>query len=446
MTYVPITDNDISEMLNKIKGADSVDDLFNVVPKEFSLDFDNFNIPESLSEQEVFDKLKRIGSLNIASGNLNFSAGGAYDHYVPKVVDFLSGRSEFYTAYTPYQPEVSQGTLQYLYEFQSMICELSQMEVSNASLYDGASAVAEACSLACAYNNKKKVLLSSALNPNYINVVKTYFSYNDISVELINQNDGITDIDNLESLLDDETSCIVIQSPNYYGLLEDWGKFVEYKKKYKDILVIAVSDPISLSIINTPGDCGCDVYVGEGQSLGNYLLYGGPYIGLFATKLKYVRKMPGRIIGRTDDVDGKDGFVMTLQTREQHIRRDRATSNICTNQGLVALRCTIYMALLGKKGIPGVANICFENAHYAADEISKLENFSLNFKSSSFVKEFIVKTNFSASKLQVDASNNGYNFNLLENDKTDTMFMLAFTEKYNKSHIDKFIDYLKNYK
>ena len=446
MTYVPITDNDVSEMLKKIKNADSVDDLFSVVPKQFHLDFDNFNIPESLSEQEVFDKLKGIGNLNIASGNLNFSAGGAYDHYVPKVVDFLSGRSEFYTAYTPYQPEVSQGTLQYLYEFQSMICELSQMEVSNASLYDGASAVAEACSLASAYNNKKKMLLSSTLNPNYINVVKTYFSYNDISVELIDQSDGITNFDSLDSLIDDETSCIVIQSPNYYGLLEDWAEFVKYKECYKDILVIAVSDPLSLSIINTPGDCGCDVYVGEGQSLGNYLLYGGPYIGLFSTKLKYVRKMPGRIIGRTEDVDGKDGFVMTLQTREQHIRRDRATSNICTNQGLIALRCTIYMALLGKKGIPGIANICFENAHYAANEISDLDNFDLNFKSLSFVKEFVIKTKFSASKLQNDASNNGYNFNLLENDKTDSMFMLAFTEKYSKSHIDKFVNYLKNYK
>ena len=446
MTYVPITDTDVSEMLKVIKNAKSIDDLFDIVPEKFNLDFDNFNIPDSLSEQEVFDKLKHIGNLNIANENLNFSAGGAYDHYVPKIVDFISGRSEFYTAYTPYQPEVSQGTLQYLYEFQSMICELSQMEASNASLYDGASAVAEACSLAHAYNNKNKVLLSSTLNPNYISVVNTYFSYNNISVDLIDSNDGITDFNSLENLIDDETSCIVIQSPNYYGLLEDWNKFVKYKEKYKDILIIAVSDPISLSIINTPGDCGCDVYVGEGQSLGNYLLYGGPYIGLFSTKLKYVRKMPGRIIGRTNDIDGKDGFVMTLQTREQHIRRDRATSNICTNQGLIALRCTIYMALLGNKGLPGIANICFQNAHYAAEEITKLDNFTLAFNNSSFIKEFVIKTKFSATKLVKDASENGFSFNLLENDKTDSMFMLAFTEKYNKLHINSFVDYLRSYK
>ena len=445
MTYIPITDNDVSAMLKEIKDAKSIDDLFDVVPEKFKLDFENFKIPDSLSEQEVFDKLKDIGSLNTANNNLNFNGGGAYDHYVPKIVDFLSGRSEFYTAYTPYQPEVSQGTLQYLYEFQSMICELSKMEVSNASLYDGASAVAEACSLASAYNNKKKVLLSSTLNPNYIDVVKTYFSYNDIEVQLIDSKDGLTSIKNLEKIIDDDTSCIVVQSPNYNGLLEDWNEFTKFKERFKDILVVAVSDPLSLSIINTPGDADCDVYVGEGQSLGNYLLYGGPYIGLFSTKLKYVRKMPGRIIGRTNDVDGKEGFVMTLQTREQHIRRERATSNICTNQGLIALRCTIYMALLGKKGMPGIANICFQNSQYAADKISNLEHFNLNYDNRSFIKEFVVKTAFSAKKLVNDAAKAGYSFSKVLGDSSDSLILLAFTEKYNKNHIDAFVEYLKDY-
>jgi len=445
MTYIPITDNDVAEMLKEIKGAESIDDLFKIVPDKFKLDFDKFNIPDNLSEQEVFNKLSAIGNENYAKENLNFTGGGAYDHYVPKIIDFLSGRSEFYTAYTPYQPEVSQGTLQYLYEFQSMICELSKMEVSNASLYDGASAVAEACSLANSYNNKTKVLLSSTLNSNYIDVVKTYFSYNNISIELIKQKDGLTSIGSLEKLIDEETSCIVIQSPNNNGLLEDWNKFTKYKDKYKDILVVAVSDPLSLSIINTPGDSNCDVYVGEGQSLGNYLIYGGPYIGLFSTKLKYVRKMPGRIIGRTEDVDCKEGFVMTLQTREQHIRRERATSNICTNQGLIALRCTIYMALLGKNGLPGIANICFQNAQYAADEISKLDNFKLKYDNRSFIKEFVVQTKFSAKKLILDSSKNGFNFTLLPNDDSDSLILLAFTEKYNKNHIDSFIKYLKDY-
>ena len=445
MSYIPITDNDVVEMLKVIKEK-SIDDLFNVVPDKFRLDYDNFSVPNSLSEQETFNLLNDIGNMNYAAKNKTFIGGGAYDHYVPKIVDFLASRSEFYTAYTPYQPEVSQGTLQYLYEFQTMICELSGMDISNASLYDGASAVAEACSMAIAVNSKRKILVSSTINPNYLAVIRSYFSYNDIEIKILESKDGISDIDKLNDSLDDETACIVVQSPNYYGLLEDWTQFAKYKEEYNDLLVIGVSDPQSLSLLKSPGECGCDVYAGEGQTLGNYLSFGGPYIGLFAAKQKYARKMPGRIIGRTQDVDGKEGFVMTLQTREQHIRRERATSNICTNQGLIALRCTIYMALMGKKGLPAIVETCFQNAQYAAKEISKLEKFNLKFNNTSFIKEFVIETSHSVKNLINDASNNGYNISSVKGDDTDTLILLAFTEKYNKVDIDNFVSYLKQYK
>jgi len=444
MTYSPITDSDVKLMLEAIN-AKTIEELFNIVPEKFKLDFDKFNIPDTLSEQEVASKLNDIGKLNYSANNCNFLGGGAYDHYVPKIVDFLSSRSEFYTAYTPYQPEVSQGTLQFLYEYQTMICELSGMDIANASLYDGASAVAEACSMSIAYNRKKTILLSDTINPNYINVVKTYFSNNDVDIEFISNKNGLTDIDELNNNLNDDISCVVIQSPNFNGLLEDWTNISKLKERYPKICLIAVSDPISLSLIKSPAECGFDIYVSEGQCLGNYLLYGGPYIGIFSAKMKFARKMPGRIIGRTNDVDGKEGFVMTLQTREQHIRRERATSNICTNQGLLALRSTIYLSLLGKNGLPGVANICFENAQYAADQITAIENFELLYDNRNFLKEFIIKTTFSASKLISDSSKNGFNISILPYDTTDSLLLLAFTEKYNKYHIDSFVKYLKNY-
>jgi len=444
MTYSPITDQDVKSMLKAI-GISSIDDLFTIIPDKYKVNLEDSSLPDALSEQEINDELLRIGNLNSAANSICFMGGGSYDHYVPKVVDFLSSRSEFYTAYTPYQPEVSQGTLQYLYEFQTMICELSGMEISNASLYDGASAIAEACSMAINVNNKKRVLLSSTLNPKYINVVKTYFSTNGIDIELIDSKDGITSIDSMKDQIDDNTACIVVQSPNYFGLIEDWTNIVK-NKKIDNVLVIAVSDPSCLPILKSPFDCGCDVYVGEGQSLGNYMSFGGPYIGLFATLLKYARKMPGRIIGRTVDIDEKEGFVMTLQTREQHIRRERATSNICTNQGLIALRSTIYMALMGKHGMPAISKRCYDNSQYAASKIEQLKNYSLYFNSRSFIKEFIVKSNFKADRLITAAYKNGIRIGKVSKDKTNSLLLMAFTEKRNKSEIDKLISFLDNYK
>ena len=443
MSYSPLTDSDIKSMLKKLD-LSSIEELFNIVPDKFKVDYEKFNIDKSLSEQDVLNKLTEIGKQNISSSNISFLGGGAYDHYVPKVVDFLSSRSEFYTAYTPYQPEVSQGTLQYLYEFQTMICELSGMDIANASLYDGASAVAEACSMAISANNKSKILLSNSLNPSYKDVIETYFSCNGIDIDFIDTKDGVTDISNMKDKITDDVACVVVQSPNYFGLIEDWKKIVQNKKN-EDVLVVAVSDPMSLSILKSPGESGCDVYVGEGQSLGNYLIYGGPYIGLFSTLSKYARKIPGRIIGRTEDVDGKEGFVMTLQTREQHIRRERATSNICTNQGLIALRATIYMSLLGKEGLPSIAHICYKNAQYAAEEIIKLKSFDLLYDNRNFIKEFVVKTSHSVSTIIDDAAKKGFNLGTLPHDSDDSLLLIACTEQRSKDDIDKLVEFLKSY-
>ena len=439
--YSPITNKDIKSMLNKLK-KNSLDDLFNIISENFKFDLNDINLDVGKTEFQVENKMSVLSSQNLSSNNsICFMGGGAYDHYIPKIVDTLSSRSEFYTAYTPYQPEVSQGTLQYLYEFQSMICQLSGMEISNASLYDGASSVAEACSMAIAVTRKSKVLVSENLHPSYQDLINIYYKTRNIDVVYIKSKNGITCIEDLKIKMDEDVACLVVQSPNYNGILEDWTEISKYKQK---ALLVGVSDPISLSLIKSPGDSNCDVYVGEGQSLGNYLSYGGPYIGLFATKMKYARKMPGRIIGRTTDVDGKDGFVMTLQTREQHIRRERATSNICTNQGLLALRSTIYMALMGKEGIYNVADISFQNTHYALNEIKKLKNCKIAYSTENCIKEFVVQINSSAKEVQKKASDKNILIDRPKNDKSDNLLLLAFTEKRTKEEIHKLISFLSD--
>jgi len=442
MSNISITDKELSSILNKLK-IKNIEELFAIVPKKFLSQLEDYNLFSILSEQEIDVLLSEISNNNLHSKNsLCFLGGGSYDHYVPKVVDTLSSRSEFYTAYTPYQPEVSQGTLQYLYEFQTMICNLSGMEISNASLYDCASAIAEACSMSLNITKKNKILLSTMLHPNYVKVINAYFSTRDIKIEMIDSTNGTINEEELETKIDEATSCVVIQSPNYYGLIEDVEKISSIKK---NSLLIVVSDPISMSLLKSPGECNADIYVGEGQSLGNYMSLGGPYIGLFATKLKYARKIPGRIIGRTTDVDDKEGFVMTLQTREQHIRRDKATSNICTNQGLLALRCTIFMSLLGEKGLPGLAKICYDNSHYAFEQISSINGFELYYDNTNFIKEFVLKCQKSAKNIQKLALKQNILIDLPSNDSTDSLILLAFTEKRTKVEIDKLVDFLKNF-
>ena len=432
MKYIQNTNKDIKKMLNEI-GVDSFDSLVKSIPDEIRFK-NSFNIGEALSEYELILETSKLKNNNL----LCFMGNGIYDHYVPSVVDFISSRSEFYTSYTPYQAEVSQGTLQYLYEFQSMIASLAGMEVSNASLYDGASALAEACSMAINISKKKTILLSSTINSKYIDVVKTYLSNRGVNICLIPDNNSYTCIKEIEKYNLSDIACIVIQSPNNYGLIENWSKWSDKIKS--ETLLIGVSDPMVLPIIKSPGECGVDIYCGEGQSLGNYMNLGGPVLGLIATNRKYVRKMPGRIIGKTEDLDGKEGYVLTLQAREQHIRRDKANSNICTNQSLLALRSTIYMSLFGDSGLRKVAELCFSKAQYTARKISELDGFSILNNDFNFVKEFVVLTKFSAKKIISEAKKEGIGLSCI-GDKNDKL-LIAVTEKRTKDEIDKLINFL----
>ena len=437
--YIPSNAKHEKEILDTLN-ISSFEELISIIPKSLRIKDGILGLKPGISEYELDLFIKSLNDNNSLIEKICFSGGGVYDHYVPKVIDFIASRSEFNTAYTPYQPEVSQGTLQYIYEFQSMICELSGLDISNASLYDGASALAEACSLAISHTGNSKVLISDTVNPEYIEVVKTYLKYRNAEIIIIPQSKGITDFNEINNINLDEVACISIQSPNFYGYLEDWNKYAKILNNHKGLLV-AVSDPVSLSILESPGKVGVDVYVGEGQPLGNYLSYGGPNLGLFSIKENLKRKLPGRVVGMTTDSNNQDGFVLTLQTREQHIRRSKATSNICTNQGLLALRAVIYMSLLGKEGLPNLAKLCFQKSQYAADKIRKIKNFKLFSDRRDFIKEFTVETKFSAYKLKQDAEKVGLLFDCIN----ENMIKLSFTEKRTRSEIDMLIDFLKTY-
>ena len=439
MHYIPCTDSQEKELLAKI-GISNFEELIDIIPSSLRVK-EEIGVGAPLSEIEIERASKALISKNkIASENLCFLGGGVYDHFIPKVVDAIAARSEFYTAYTPYQAEVSQGTLQYLYEFQTMICELSGMDVANASLYDGASAVAEACALALSATRYSKIAISKSVNPKYSEVVKTYLKNRDIEIIFIDTVDGKTDLSQIENHIDG-LSGIVIQSPNYYGILEDWTKVKENLSGFKALL-IAVSDPVSLSIIKPPGDCGADIYAGEGQSLGNYMSYGGPFLGLLAVKDKLVRKMPGRIVGKTLDKEGKQGFVLTLQTREQHIRRENATSNICTNQGLLALRATIYMSLLGKSGLPSLAKLCFDKSRFLANKLTELKNVSFPF-GMNFIKEFTIQIKGSAENAKLNALKESIFINTIDGDDSDSLIQICVTEKRTLKEIATLIDFIK---
>ncbi len=438
--YIPKNDTNEKEILDSLEISD-FEELVSIIPKNLRVKNSILGLNPGISEHEL---IEYIDTLTLkekqTSKSLCFSGGGVYDHFIPKVIDFISSRSEFNTSYTPYQPEVSQGTLQYIYEFQSMICELSGLDISNASLYDGASAMAEACSLSLSHTRNKKILISSTVNPVYVDVVKTYLKYRGAEIEILPSMEGVTDIEKVSKINMDDVACVVIQSPNYYGYIEDWKKYSNLLKDYKGLLV-ASSDPISLSILESPGESNADIYVGEGQSLGNYLSYGGPYLGLFSIKENLKRKLPGRVVGMTTDVNDKDGFVLTLQTREQHIRRSKATSNICTNQGLLALRAVIYMSLLGKEGLPSLAKLCFNKAQYAAKLISQIDGFDLFHKRTDFVKEFTVKTKFSAFKLHAKSEQKGILFDYVD----ENLIKFSFTEKRSKKDIDDLVEFLTSY-
>ena len=387
MSYVPHTDADRAEMLAAI-GAKRVEDLFHDVPAAFR--FPELNLPEPLSEMEIMAELQALSEENLDTGHFAcFLGAGAYNHYVPRVVDQIISRSEFYTAYTPYQPEISQGTLQSIFEYQSMICALTGMEVANASHYDGATSTAEAVIMALnvGRGKRKRVILSPALHPEYRAVVRTYTQ--GMGLDIVGDADLTARLDNLLRLLDQNTACLVVQNPNFFGEIEILDGLAAKVHAAGAVLVVA-ADPISLGLLKPPGDYGADIVVGEGQGLGNGLNFGGPYLGFFACREKDVRRMAGRLVGQTVDADGKRGFVLTLATREQHIRRERATSNICTNQALCALAASIHLAALGKSGLRTLAELCYHKAHFAAGRIAELKGYEL-VGNKPFFQEFVVR-------------------------------------------------------
>lgn len=425
-----------------VMGLSSFDELLEAIPAELRVKSD-LSLPSQLSEIEATEEIRALADKNVsAADSLSFLGGGSYDHFVPSAVPYLASRSEFATSYTPYQAEVSQGTLQVIYEFQTMICEITGMDVANASLYDGASAVAEACLLAGRVNGKTTVLLSEGLYASYRHVVETYLAYTPLEITIIPAADGLTDLDWLRDHLDEEVSSVIIQSPNRLGLIEMW-KDVGALCADSQALFVAVGDPLSFGMFAPPGECVADVYAGEGQVFGSSVSLGGPYLGLFSVRQEHLRKVPGRLVAAAEDIDGNSGFVLALQTREQHIRREKATSNICTNQGLVALSATIYLALLGIEGFKAVADLCFQKSHYAASEIEKLSGFTIPF-GERFFKEFVVKCPVpSQTILQEGVKAKIQAGTALEDDPR--FLRVAITEKHSKNAIDTFVSFLRRF-
>ncbi|HEY68847.1 MAG: aminomethyl-transferring glycine dehydrogenase subunit GcvPA [Chloroflexi bacterium] len=385
MTYIPHTDSDRQAMLAEI-GVPSLEALFEDVPAHAR--FPELNLPPALSEMEARWELEMLAEANFTTADGPcFLGAGAYRHFVPAVVDAVLRRGEFYTAYTPYQPEVSQGTLQAIFEYQTMICDLTGMEVSNASHYDGATATAEAVITAINVHRRKrrKVVVSPWVHPEYRAVVRTYTQGMGLAV-VGDENGGSA---GLTDYLDRDTACLIVQYPDFLGRIEDLSNLAKAAHAVGALLIV-VTDPIALGLLKPPGEFGADIVVGEGQGMGAGLNFGGPYLGFFAIRKKYVRKMSGRLVGQTVDAEGKRGFVLTLSTREQHIRREKATSNICTNQGLVALAAAVYMAALGRTGLRRVAELCYHKAHYAQQRIAEINGFfALDDKP--FFKEFAVR-------------------------------------------------------
>jgi len=434
--YMPHTKEDISAMLDTI-GVDSIEALFSDVPK--SLKHRDLDMPSAMSEIELLNHFKELASMNTPLKS--FMGAGSYDHYTPSIIRHIIERQEFLTAYTPYQPEISQGTLQYIFEYQSMITQLTGMDVSNASMYDGATATAEAMFMACAQRKKKKILISETVNPNIVSVVETYAKYRGIEVIKIKSDNGETSLDDVKANFDKDSAGLIVQSPNVYGIIENYTGYRETLDEYKGMFIIN-SDPSTLTHLKTPRSWGADIAVGEAQSLGIPLSFGGPYIGYMATLNKYIRKMPGRICGVTKDSEGKRAFVLTLQAREQHIRREKANSNICSNQSLLALFVTVYMSVMGKKGVYEVQKQSKNHAHYMHTMLLKLPQFEEAFPDKPFFKEFTLKTTLDVDVIGKALIEIGYlgplPFKKFDASKED-LVTFAVTEKRTKSEIDEVV-------
>ena len=447
MRYTPHTEQDRQAMLATI-GVERVEDLFHDVPE--SVRFPDLNLPAGTSEIEARRYFTQMAAKNATlAEHACFLGAGAYYHYTPATIPHLLFRGELYTAYTPYQAEVAQGSLQIIYEYQSMMADLTGMDVANASMYDGSTALAEAALMAVRISRgrRRKLVISNGIHPEYHRVLQTYNDGMDLEEVYIDLDPatGTTPLDAIAAAVDKKTACVMIQYPNFFGSIEDVKAIGEIAHKAGALLCVS-ADPMALALLKSPGELGADIVTGEGQSLGIPLWLGGPYVGFFAARQKYVRQMPGRICGRTVDSNGRPGFVLTLQAREQHIRRHRATSNICTNQALVATAVTMYLTAVGKNGLQQVANLCYQRSHYLANQISALDGYELLY-SSPFFREFAVRTPEPAAQINKRLWDEhgiigGYDLNR-DFPELEHAWLLTATEMNSKADIDRLVNALK---
>jgi len=443
MDYVSRTLREEQEILSAI-GVSSFESLLEI-PREVRLDRP-LDLPAPLGELALREELEKLAAMNTDLSRLiSFMGGGSYDHFIPSVVPHVLGRSEFYTSYTPYQAEMSQGLLQTIYEFQTLICEITGLEVANASLYDGASSLAEAALMALRVTKRNRLIVCASVHPHYRRVLTTYLSGSPVQISEAPSKDGITDLEALDVSLNEEVAGVLIQHPNFFGCLEEAEAIVERAHRWGAMAVMSV-DPLSLGLLNPPGGLGADVAVGDGQALGNPMSFGGPTFGFFATRREHIRQMPGRIVGATADAQGRRGYCLTLQTREQHIRRERSTSNICTNQALNALAGTVYLSALGPTGLKKIGELCLAKAAYAKEAIARVPGFSIPFSAPTF-KEFVVQSETSTKQIQkrllragilggVDLSRYGR--------RLRNHLLFAVTEKRRVNEIDLLVKALGN--
>ncbi|MFA7561060.1 MAG: aminomethyl-transferring glycine dehydrogenase subunit GcvPA [Candidatus Izemoplasmatales bacterium] len=438
--YFPHTKADVDSML-KTLNIKSIDELYKDIPETvvFNKDYD---IPSFMSETELRSHFADLSKKN--QELTLFSGLGIYDHYQPAVINAITSRQEFMTSYTPYQPEISQGTLQYIFEYQSMIQTLTGMDVSNASMYDGATSTAEACFMACAVTKRNKILISETLNPNIVNVIKTYLKFKDLTWDFIAEKNGETDFADLENKLDDSIAGVVVQKTNIYGIIEDYQGYSETIKANKSLFIIN-SDISTLGVLKSPKEDGADIASGECQSLGMPPAFGGPTLGYLATDKAYVRKMPGRICGYTHDLEGRRAFVLTLQAREQHIRRSKANSNICSNQSLMALFVTVYLSLMGKNGLVKVNELSYQGSHYLYDRLLETGKFKDRFNKP-FLKEFTLETSIAPETIQTALLQKGIFGGVsldVFGEKYSGLINFTVTEKRTKKEIDQLVEILE---
>jgi len=445
MPYIPNTVEDQQQMLDAI-GAASIDELFDMVPAELRLKGDLCLLP-ALGELELTAHMVQLSGQNLSAACVPcFLGGGSYDHFIPAAVDAVASRSEFYTSYTPYQAEAGQGNLQSLFEYQTLITQLTGMDVSNSSLYDGGSAAVEAVLMALhATQRSGRVVVAESVHPEYRQILKTYLANFPTEIVTIGTKEGTISPADLEAAVNPQTACVLVQHPNFFGCLEEVETLAEIAHKAGALMIAAV-DPISLGLLKRPGEYGADICVAEGQSLGNPMAYGGPYLGIIACREQFMRRMPGRLVGQTTDRHGKRCWVLTMQTREQHIRREKATSNICTNQALFALRAAVYLALMGPQGMRSVAELCLQKAHYALDQLTAGDKLSKVFNRPTF-KEFVLRVNDGRVEDLLEAAKKEY---ILPGvplgrwypDLADCL-LVAVTEKRTKEEIDRFVKILE---